>query len=103
MHVATPVVLAREAMRKLVGASLDPDVFLHEVSALIHRVVPHDSSAWMTLDPDTMLPSGTLLCDKSPEMVRVLWRNELLDGDVQSLAELARKPSPIAALSQLAA
>jgi DNA-binding NarL/FixJ family response regulator len=55
----------------------------------------------MTLDPDTMLPSGALQYDKSPEVIRVLWRNELLDGDVQSLTELARRPSPVAALSQL--
>lgn len=101
MHVDTSAALAREAVRKLASGGLDPDEFLHEVSARIRRVVPHDSSAWMTLDPDTMLPSGALQYDKSPEIIRVLWRNELLDGDVQSLAELARRPSPVAALSQL--
>jgi DNA-binding NarL/FixJ family response regulator len=101
MHIDTSAALAREAVQKLLSGGLDPDEFLHEVSARIRRVVPHDSSAWMTLDPDTMLPSGALQYDKSPELIRVLWRNELLDGDVQSLAELARRPAPVAALSQL--
>jgi DNA-binding CsgD family transcriptional regulator len=101
MHIDTSAALAREAVRKLVGGGLDPDEFLHEVSARIRRVVPNDSSAWMTLDPDTMLPSGALQYDKSPEVIRVLWRNELLDGDVQTLPELAARSSPVAALSQL--
>jgi DNA-binding CsgD family transcriptional regulator len=101
MQVNTSAALVREAVRKLVSAGLDPDEFLHEVSARIRRAVPHDSSAWMTLDPDTLLPSGALQYDKSPEVIRLLLRNELLDGDVQSLAELARRTSPVAALSQL--
>ena len=62
MHVDTSAALAREAVRKLIGGGLDPDEFLHEVSARVRRVVPHDSSAWMTLDPDTLLPNGALQC-----------------------------------------
>jgi DNA-binding NarL/FixJ family response regulator len=101
MHIDTSAALAREAVRKLVGSGLDPDEFLHEVSARVRRVVPHDSSAWMTLDPDTLLPSGALQYDKSPELARASWRNEVLDGAVQNLAELAGRASPVAALSQL--
>jgi DNA-binding CsgD family transcriptional regulator len=56
----------------------------------------------MTLDPDSMLSTGTLEAQKSPELDRALWRNELLDdGDVHKLAELATRPSPVTAMSQL--
>jgi len=56
----------------------------------------------MTLDPDTMLSTGTLEAQKSPELDRALWRNELIqDGDVHKLAELARRASPVTAMSQL--
>jgi DNA-binding CsgD family transcriptional regulator len=56
----------------------------------------------MTLDPDTMLASGTLVAQKSPDLDRALWRNELLqDGDVDKLAELAMRSSPVSALSDL--
>jgi hypothetical protein len=37
-----------------------------------------------------------------PELDRALWRNELLEGgDVHKLVELARRPSPVTAMSQL--
>jgi DNA-binding CsgD family transcriptional regulator len=93
---------AREALRRLGRSSLDPQGFLYEVSALIRRTVPHDVSGWMTLDPDTLLSSGTLVTQKSPELDRALWRNELLqDGEVHKLADLATRQSPVAALSEL--
>jgi DNA-binding CsgD family transcriptional regulator len=101
MRSGTSAVVAREAVTKLGRAGLEPQEFFYEVSGRIRRVVPHDASGWMTLDPDTMLPSGTLETEKSPELVRALWRNELLMPDVHKLVELARRPSPIAALSQL--
>jgi DNA-binding CsgD family transcriptional regulator len=101
MHIDTSAALAREAARKLMGGGLDPHELLYEMSTRIRRVVPHDASGWMTLDPDTMLPSGALEAEKSPELVRALWRNELLDGDVHGFAELTGQASPVAALSQL--
>jgi DNA-binding CsgD family transcriptional regulator len=56
----------------------------------------------MTLDPDTMLPSGALAARKEPALDRALWRNELLhDGDVHKLAELADRRSPVTATSEL--
>lgn len=92
---------AREALERLGRGRLDPNEYLHEVATLIHRVVPHDVSGWMTLDPDTLLSSGTLETKKPAELDRALWRNELLDDDVHKLADLARRPSPVTALSEL--
>jgi hypothetical protein len=47
-------------------------------------------SGWITLDPDTMLSSGTLVSQKPPELDRALRRNELQqDGDVHEPADLA--------------
>jgi DNA-binding CsgD family transcriptional regulator len=101
MAFDTSAVIAREAVRKVGRSGVEPQEFFYEVAVRIRRVVPYDASGWMSLDPDTMLPSGALETDKSPELVRRLWRNELLEGDVHKLAELADRPSPIAALSQL--
>jgi DNA-binding CsgD family transcriptional regulator len=97
----TSAALAREAVRTLGRSALEPQEFFYEVSVRIRRAVPHDASGWMTLDPDTMLSSGTLETEKSPELVRALWRNELLIPDVHKLAELALRRSPLASLSQL--
>jgi DNA-binding CsgD family transcriptional regulator len=102
MLTKTTTAGAREALGRLRRGSLDPHEYLFEVSALIRRVVPHDASGWMTLDPDTMLSSGTLAAQKSPELGRALWRNELLEnGDVHKLTDLARRRSPVTALSEL--
>lgn len=93
---------AREALGRLRRSPLEPREYLHEVAALIQRVVPHDISGWMTLDPDTLLSSGSLEAQKPAELDRALWRNELLqDGDVNKLADLARRSSPVTALSDL--
>jgi DNA-binding CsgD family transcriptional regulator len=98
----TSAVGAREALDRLRRGGLGPREYLHEVSALVRRTVPHDVSGWMTLDPDSMLSTGTLEARKSPELDRALWRNELLqDGDVHKLADLARRTSPVTAMSQL--
>jgi DNA-binding CsgD family transcriptional regulator len=93
---------AREALDQLRRSRLDPHEYLHEVAALIRRTVPHDLSGWMTLDPDTLLATGTVEVQKTPELNRAFWRNELLqEGDVYKLADLARRPSPITAMSEL--
>ena len=101
MRIDTSAAVARAAVSKLGAGTLDPAEFLHEVSVRVRRVVPHEASGWMTLDPDTTLPGGALETEKSPELVRALWRNELLTPDVNKLIDLTKRPSPLAALSQL--
>jgi hypothetical protein len=93
---------ARTALGSVRRSGLGPREYLHEVSALVRRAVLHEITRWMTLDPDTMVSTGTLEAQNSPELDRALWRNELLQyGDVHKLAELARRPPPVTALSQL--
>jgi DNA-binding NarL/FixJ family response regulator len=97
----TSVAGAREALGRLRRSGLGPYEYFHEVSALVRRTVPHDMSGWMTLDPETMLSTGTLETQKPAELDRALWRNELLQDDVHKLAELARRRSPVTSLSEL--
>src|SRR5215467_9958381 len=101
MHIDTTRALVREALEKLGRSTVAPHEYLHEVSAQIKRVVPHVGSAWMTIDPDTMLSSGTLVTDQPLQVLETLWRNELLDGDIHRLAQLERRRLPVATLSQL--
>jgi DNA-binding CsgD family transcriptional regulator len=102
MLTTTTHAAGREALRKLGRSSLDPQGYLHEVSALVRRTIPHDVSGWMTLDPDTLLSTGTMVTYKPPELDCALWRRELEpDGDVHKLADLATYPSPVVALNEL--
>jgi DNA-binding CsgD family transcriptional regulator len=94
-------VLARDAAIRIGHAGLEPQELFYEVSSRMRRVVPYDAAGWMTLDPDSMLSGGALETSKSPALVRALWRNELLNPDVNTLAQLARRRVPVASLSEL--
>ena len=100
VNIGTKAAAARDAVRKLGRAGLGPREFFYEVSARVRRVVPHDMYGWSTLDPDTMLLTS-IDTDKPAKFLQQLLRNELLVTDVQKMAELARRPSPVASLSQL--
>jgi DNA-binding CsgD family transcriptional regulator len=100
-QINTTAAVAREAVAKLAGAAVDPAEFFSEIAARLHRVVPYDASGWMTLDPDSLLPSGALETQKPADLVRTLWRNELQVPDAHKLTVLAGRPTPVAALSQL--
>jgi len=95
------VAYARNQLHRISGSSLGPHEFLHEVSRLIRTVVPHAAPAWTTIDPESLLPTGALKSEKSPDLVRALWRNELLDDDVNGIADLLPLATPVAALSEL--
>src|SRR5262249_14694400 len=94
-------VRVRAALARLGGSTIGPHEFLHEVSMLIQQVVPNLTPSWATLDPDTMLPSGALETDLSPDLVRALSRNAILDDDVNGVAAIARRRIPIGTLSEL--
>jgi DNA-binding CsgD family transcriptional regulator len=97
----TSAVLAREAAIRIGHARLDPHELFYEISTRMRRVVPYDAAGWMTLDPDSLLAGGTIETNKSPALVRAMWRNELLHPDVNTLSQLARRRVPVAAFSEL--
>jgi DNA-binding CsgD family transcriptional regulator len=100
-RINTTAAVTRDAVAKLASAAVDPAEFFSEIATRLRRVVPYDASGWMTLDPDTLLPSGALETQKPAELVRALWRNELQVPDAHKLTVLAARPAPVAALSQL--
>jgi DNA-binding CsgD family transcriptional regulator len=100
MSLPTSALLVREAVDRLCRGGLEPQELFHEVSARVRRAIPHDASSWLTLDPDTLLPSSTLDWEQPPDMLRALWRNELVTSDLNGRAEVARNSVPIATLSQ---
>jgi DNA-binding CsgD family transcriptional regulator len=100
-QINTTAAVMRDAVAKVASAAVEPAEFFSEIATRLRRVVPYDASGWMTLDPDTLLPSGALETEKPAELVRTLWRNELQVPDAHKLTVLAAKPIPVAALSQL--
>lgn len=99
MAFDTRVAVAREAVIKLTNGGLDPQELLYEAAERIRRVVPYDLGGWMTMDPDTLLPTGNIRSGKTPELTQAFWRNELFTPDVHKFTELVRRHSPVAVMS----
>jgi len=99
MAFDTRAALAREAVIKLGDGGLEPQELLFEAAERIRRVVPYDLGGWMTMDPDTLLPTGNIRSGKTPELTRAFWRNELFTPDVHKFTELVRRRSPVAVMS----
>jgi DNA-binding CsgD family transcriptional regulator len=99
MAFDTRAALAREAVIKLADGGLGPQELLYEASERIRRVVPYELGGWMTLDPDTLLPTGNIRSGKTTELSRAFWRNELFTPDLHKFTELVRRRSPVAVLS----
>src|SRR5262249_24623214 len=67
----------------------------------ISHVVPFDMGGWMTLDPDSLLPTGTMRSGKPPGLVRTLWDNEVDLTDLNHFPTLVRKGQQVATLYSL--
>jgi DNA-binding CsgD family transcriptional regulator len=101
MAFDTRAALAREAVARLADGGLDPQELLHEAAARVRRVVPYELAGWMTMDPDTLLPTGADQTDKPRDLIDAIWRNELFTPDVHKFTDLARRRDPVAVLSTL--
>jgi len=100
MSFDTAAVVVRDAVDRLGRDALDPQELFHEVSTRLQRVVPHVASGWLTVDPDTLLPSGTMESGKPGAMIRAIWRNERIGSDLNSIPSMIGSSVPVATLSQ---
>ncbi|MDZ7728095.1 MAG: helix-turn-helix transcriptional regulator [Dehalococcoidia bacterium] len=66
--------------------------------AAFHDVAAFDRAALMTVDPETMLPSGGLVEGFDPEYCAPFWDSELLDPDFNKFTDLARSVDGVATL-----
>jgi hypothetical protein len=103
MALDTRATVAREAIDRLGSDRLEPHELLVEAAARIRRVVPYDMGGWMTLDPDSLLPTGTMRTGKPPALVRQLWDNEIETADLNHFPALTRAADPVATLCCAAA
>ena len=73
---------------------------IEEVADRVRSVVPYDTGAWMTTDPDTLLPSAILPMDSNPALHRQFSEVELQGhADINSFDELRRSGRTAAGLS----
>jgi DNA-binding CsgD family transcriptional regulator len=89
----------RESLHSLADAGLDADALRLEAVALLQRTVGFDRWCWPLADPEALIPlSGLAQHDYGPSVPRVL-ELEFSGADVASMDDVARRRSPVGAIS----
>jgi len=88
-----------ERLVRLSGAGLDLATFIDEADALVGRVIPHEGACWHTLDPATMIQTGSWTLNL-PSHGAEAAENEYLSDDFNRFADLARSARHSASLTE---
>ncbi len=88
---------ARDRLRRLDGAP-DLTAILEATQAALHDVAKFTWSALMTVDPDSLLPTGGLVEGFAAEACAPFWDNELLAPGYNKFTDLARSTTCVATL-----
>ena len=94
-----------EAAHTQLVALRDSETDVDDVQAavieIVRRVVPFDAACWATVDPDTMMFTGSMTVEFEPTaaLEQRFVEIESAGGDVNSFRDLATRQSPIGRLS----
>ena len=87
-------------MQALADTALDADALRHEAVVLLQRTIGFDRWCWPLADPEALIPlSGLAQHDYGPSVPRVL-ELEFSGADVAAMDDVARRGSPVGALSR---
>jgi DNA-binding NarL/FixJ family response regulator len=89
---------ARDRLRRLDDERPDLTATLEATQAALHDVATFSWSALMTVDPDTLLPTGGLVEGFGAEACAPFWDNELLAPGYNKFTDLARSTTSVATL-----
>lgn len=95
---ATDFVRARDRLRRLETGNTDLTSVLETAQNALHDVTSFSWSALMTVDPDTLLPTGGIVEGFAAEACAPFWDNELLLPGYNKFTDLARSTQPVATL-----
>lgn len=90
---------ARKDIVRLAHAGLDSAALRRAVAARLRRVVPAEAYGFATLDPATMLLTGSVRDNIPDATVALLAANEYGQEDYIKFSELARRTVPVGRLS----
>src|ERR1700722_1109918 len=90
----------RETIAELCDNPPGPEELIEEVAERLRRIVPYDNGAWMTTDPETMLPTAIVSINGTPSLHVAYKQHELLESpdDVNNFEDLLRSGKTAAAL-----
>jgi DNA-binding CsgD family transcriptional regulator len=89
---------ARDRLRRLEDGDPDLTTVLETVQNALHDVSSFSWSALMTVDPDTLLPTGGIVEGFAADACAPFWDSELLLPGYNKFTDLARSKDPVATL-----
>ena len=89
---------ARDRLRELDGETPNLTATLEATQGALRDVATFTWGALMTVDPDTLLPTGGMVEGFAAEACAPFWDNELLAPGYNKFTELARSNTPVATL-----
>lgn len=92
------VTRARDRLRRLDDDPPDLTAALEAAHAALHDVATFSWSALMTVDPETLLPTGGLVEGFSADACAPFWDSELLAPGYNKFTDLARSTATVATL-----
>ena len=92
----------RLAFARLIQRELDLSAYFDAADRLLARYVPFEASCWLSLDPETLLPTSHFSREYGVGDMLTLVKNEYLEDDFNKFAGLARSARPVGILSRSA-
>jgi DNA-binding CsgD family transcriptional regulator len=86
---------------RLLHRDLELRAFFDEADRALARLVPFDSSCWLSIDPATHLPTSHFSREFSSDHVMLLAANEFLEDDVNKFCDLGVALRPVGVLSEV--
>jgi DNA-binding CsgD family transcriptional regulator len=86
---------------RIVHRDLDLRAFFDEADRVLARLVPFDSSCWLSTDPATHLPTSHFSREFTADHLLQLAANEFLEDDVNKFCDLGVTPRPVGILSEV--
>jgi DNA-binding CsgD family transcriptional regulator len=97
--LGTRATAVRETIADLCEAPPETGELVREVAERLRRVVPFDTGAWMTTDPETLVPTDMYGIDTTLELSVALREDEMRGEDVNSFGEMHRRGRLVATLA----
>ena len=89
---------SRDRLLDAIKSEADMDAVLAETLAALHSVTRFSWCALMTVDPQTLLPTGGVVEGFSPDLCAPFWDNELLAPGFNKFSAMARSTQTVATL-----
>ena len=97
-HATIP---GRRQFMRLLHRDLDLRAFFAEADRALARLVPFDSSCWLSTDPATHLPTSHFSREFNADHLMQLAANEFLEDDLNKFCDLGVAPRPVGILSEV--